>query len=62
MWINEILHNCYFDIKKKILSENPTEFDDWLGDLNPESKVVISSALERKRDNVSKDGGGERLL
>ncbi|GFS32852.1 glutamine-tRNA ligase, putative [Actinidia rufa] len=26
------------------LSENPAELDDWLGDLNPESKVVIPSA------------------
>lgn len=26
------------------LSENPAELDDWLGDLNPESKVVIPGA------------------
>ncbi|XP_052199489.1 glutamine--tRNA ligase-like isoform X1 [Diospyros lotus] len=26
------------------LSENPAELDDWLGDLNPESKVVIKGA------------------
>ncbi|XP_057477930.1 glutamine--tRNA ligase [Actinidia eriantha] len=26
------------------LSENPAELDNWLGDLNPESKVVIPSA------------------
>nr|XP_016468499.1 PREDICTED: glutamine--tRNA ligase-like [Nicotiana tabacum] len=26
------------------LSENPAELEDWLGDLNPESKVVIQNA------------------
>ena len=31
-------------IKKIFLFENPAELDDWLGDLNPESKVVIPSA------------------
>ncbi|XP_041012083.1 glutamine--tRNA ligase isoform X8 [Juglans microcarpa x Juglans regia] len=29
---------------KLFLSENPAELDDWLADLNPQSKVVISSA------------------
>ncbi|CAA3026121.1 glutamine--tRNA ligase-like isoform X1 [Olea europaea subsp. europaea] len=29
---------------KLFISENPAELDDWLGDLNPESKVVISEA------------------
>ncbi|CAI9753458.1 unnamed protein product [Fraxinus pennsylvanica] len=26
--------------------QNPVELDDWLGDLNPESKVVISEAYD----------------
>ncbi|XP_028757910.1 glutamine--tRNA ligase-like [Neltuma alba] len=30
--------------EKLFLSENPAELDDWLGDLNPQSKVVIPSA------------------
>ncbi|XP_028069710.1 glutamine--tRNA ligase-like isoform X2 [Camellia sinensis] len=29
---------------KLFLSENPAELDDWLGDLNPESKMVIPGA------------------
>ncbi|KAA8532692.1 hypothetical protein F0562_032725 [Nyssa sinensis] len=29
---------------KLFLSENPAELDDWLGDLNPHSKVVIQGA------------------
>ncbi|KAL0430153.1 UNVERIFIED_CONTAM: Glutamine--tRNA ligase, cytoplasmic [Sesamum radiatum] len=29
---------------KLFLSENPAELDDWLGDLNPNSKVVITDA------------------
>ncbi|KAL2485078.1 glutamine-tRNA ligase [Abeliophyllum distichum] len=29
---------------KLFISENPSELDDWLGDLNPESKVIISEA------------------
>jgi len=29
---------------KLFLSENPAELDDWLGDLNPQSKVVVPSA------------------
>ncbi|GLT70217.1 hypothetical protein SLA2020_423120 [Shorea laevis] len=29
---------------KLFLSENPAELDDWLADLNPESKVVVPSA------------------
>ncbi|XP_059655493.1 glutamine--tRNA ligase, cytoplasmic-like [Cornus florida] len=29
---------------KLFLSENPAELDDWLGDLNPHSKVLISDA------------------
>ncbi|KAF6160795.1 hypothetical protein GIB67_035996 [Kingdonia uniflora] len=31
--------------EKLFLSENPAELDDWLGDLNPQSKEVISEAV-----------------
>ena len=26
------------------MHQNPAELDDWLGDLNPQSKVVVPSA------------------
>ena len=58
--MNEMGNYCYFDKKKIFLIENPSEFDDWLGNLSPKSKVVIFGVLERKRDNVCKNGGRER--
>ncbi|CAN4121839.1 unnamed protein product [Withania somnifera] len=40
-------------------SENPAELDDWLGDLNPESKVVIQNAYAVP--SVSKAVLGDRF-
>ncbi|CAI9760949.1 unnamed protein product [Fraxinus pennsylvanica] len=33
---------------KLFIFENPAELDDWLADLNPESKLVISEAFNRR--------------
>ncbi|CAI9096164.1 OLC1v1032248C1 [Oldenlandia corymbosa var. corymbosa] len=42
--------------EKLFLSENPAELDDWLGDLNPHSKVVISDAFAVSAVRTAKVG------
>ncbi|PHT33303.1 hypothetical protein CQW23_25103 [Capsicum baccatum] len=44
---------------QKILDKNLAELDDWLGDLNPESKVVIQNAYVVP--SVSKAALGDRF-
>ncbi|PHT45701.1 hypothetical protein CQW23_14859 [Capsicum baccatum] len=47
------------EIQNGILDKNLAELDDWLGDLNPESKVVIQNAYVVP--SVSKAALGDRF-